>query len=95
MTLTMRRKPVPRPDPGNWQHQDVGGSNGLAGVAFRRGRKANPVRAIRAISLPGLGIVDNFPEHIPVSQRELDVIETYAGISANQSPWRESIPLRI
>jgi hypothetical protein len=37
------------------------------------------MRAIRAVGLAGLGIVDNFPECIPVSQRELDVIETYLG----------------
>jgi hypothetical protein len=87
MALTMRRKPVSRPDPGIWR-QGVSGSKRQAAAAFRRGREANPVRANHAVGLPGLGIVDNLPECIPVSQRELDVIETYLGDLLDQALGR-------
>jgi hypothetical protein len=36
----------------------------------------SPIRASKPI---GLTILDDLPQPIPVSQRELDVIETYLG----------------
>jgi hypothetical protein len=78
MATAMRRNPVPRPDLGNLQRRNVGGSNRQARVASR-GRKSDVVSPIRASKPIGLTILDDLPQPIPVSQRELDVIETYLG----------------
>ena len=53
---------------------------GDASGAQRR-RKTESAQPIRpgAISVTGPAVVDDFPEVIPVTRRELDVIETYLG----------------
>jgi hypothetical protein len=73
----MRRNPVPGPDPGNRQSHGVAGPDRRAGAASRRGRKSDVMKPIRP-ERP-TGIVDDFPQRIPVSQCELDVIECYLG----------------
>jgi hypothetical protein len=76
MALAMRLNSVPRPD--NGQRHDLAGE-GRADASSGRRRKTDPVKANRPEGQTGLCIVDDFPQGIPVSGRELDVIETYLG----------------
>jgi hypothetical protein len=84
----MRPYPGTRPEPDNRQRQDVAGHGRQAGVASRRRGKSNVVRPIRRTWPIGLAIIDDFPQRIPVSQRELDVIETYLGDLLNEALGR-------
>ncbi len=79
----MRRKPDSlcgaRTDPGIRRRQDAPGAIGQAGVRPQGRRQASRTRPFRAapVKLAGPGVFDDFPQIIPVSQRELEVIETY------------------
>ncbi len=64
-----------RPDSGNLQRRNVGGSHRQAIITPQRLRSSDA----SAGRLTGLAIVDDLPERIPVSRREIDVIETYLG----------------
>jgi hypothetical protein len=46
-------------------------------VASRRSLNSGLARPVRPFMFDGLDVVDDFPQSIPVGQRELDVIETY------------------
>ena len=78
MALPMRRNPVPRPEPDNRQ-LDVAGPDGKTGVAYRRNLVSAVASPIRPGAHTGLAVVDDLPQRIAVSQRELEVIETYLG----------------
>jgi hypothetical protein len=79
----MRRKPNSRPraqsKPGIRRRLNVAGAIGQARVPHRRLRKSDRARPIRprAIGRANPGVVDDLPHIMPVSRRELDVIETY------------------
>jgi hypothetical protein len=64
MATAKRRNCFPRFQPRRRQRQDVGRHSREAGVSSRHDRPA---------------VVDDLPRRVPVSQRELDVIETYLG----------------
>jgi hypothetical protein len=51
------------------------------GPSARRRRNSELARPIRrdAVTGAGLVVVDDFPQEIPITRRELDVIETYLG----------------
>jgi hypothetical protein len=89
----MRRKPDScsgaRTDPGTRRRQNVVGLIRQAGVQPRRRRKCERGRPIRpgAVALAGPDVVDDFPQAIPVVQRELDVIETYLGALLDDARW--------
>lgn len=70
-----------RADPVTRRRHKVSGATGQAAVPARRWRNSDRARQIRpeAIALADPGVVDDFPAAIPVSQRELEVIETYLG----------------
>ncbi len=78
--FTMRHKPNSRTgvrtDPGD--RQSVAGPSG-PGEIGARSRNRDPTRPFRVVpvKLAGPGVFDDFPQIIPVSQRELEVIETY------------------
>jgi hypothetical protein len=72
MATTMRRNPAPRLESDNRPST-------RAGVARRRGQKSGVVSRISPTKLIGSAILDDLPQPVPVSQRELDVIETYLG----------------
>jgi hypothetical protein len=79
MALTMRRNPVPRHEPDNRQRRDVAGPDNKTGVASRRTLNSDGASPIRADTPTRFVVVDDLPQRIAVSQRELDVIETYLG----------------
>jgi hypothetical protein len=79
MALTMRRNPVTRPAPNIRQRLDVAGPDGKTGVASRHNLISAGASPIRPDTPTGLVVVDDLPPRIAVSQRELDVIETYLG----------------
>jgi hypothetical protein len=80
----MRRKPDWRSAtptvPGNRRRQGVAGER-RAKVQTRRGRKSGLATPFHppVVTFGGLDVVDDFPQVIPVLQRELEVIETYLG----------------
>jgi hypothetical protein len=51
------------------------------GPNARRRRNSELARPIRrdAVTWAGPVVVDDFPQEIPITRRELDVIETYLG----------------
>jgi hypothetical protein len=79
----MRRRPdsftEDRSDPVTRRRANVSGATRKVAVRARRGRNSNRVGPIRskAVALVDPGVVDDFPAAIPVSKRELEVIETY------------------
>jgi hypothetical protein len=77
MAITMRRNP--RPKPGIRHRLDVAGPDGKTGVASRRNLNSAGASPIRSGISTGLVVVDDLPQRIAVSQRELEVIETYLG----------------
>jgi hypothetical protein len=79
MALTMRSNPVPRPAPDTRHRLDVAGPDGKTDVASRRNLNSAGASPLHPDILTGLVVVDDLPQRIAVSQRELDVIETYLG----------------
>jgi hypothetical protein len=81
----MRREPDSnngaRIDPGSRRPQSVAGASGRAEISAQCPRNSHRARAIRpaAVALADPGVSDDFPATIPVSERELEVIETYLG----------------
>jgi hypothetical protein len=71
LTYSMRRKPsstsAARIDPDNHRRRCVGGSHAPGNHHYRSHLADGPQ------------VVDDFREVMPVTQRELDVIETYLG----------------
>jgi hypothetical protein len=67
MATAKRRNCFPRFQPKRRQSPDVGRHSGNTGVSSSRDW------------LCDLAVVDDLPQRVPVSQRELDVIETYLG----------------
>jgi hypothetical protein len=67
MATAKRRNCLPRFQPKRRQSQDVACHSRKAADSSRHDR------------LRGLAVVDDLPRRVPVSQRELDVIETYLG----------------
>jgi hypothetical protein len=53
-----------------------------------RGLKSGMARPVRPFMFDGPDVVDDFPQVIPVVQRELDVIETYLGALLDDSLGR-------
>jgi hypothetical protein len=61
------------------RHKSVAGTAVPAWTQIRRARKPKRIVPIGQVALSGPGIFDDFPQVIPVSRRELEVIETYLG----------------
>ena len=59
-----------------------------AEVKTGRGLKSGMARPVRPFMFDGPDVVDDFPQVIPVVQRELDVIETYLGALLDDSLGR-------
>jgi hypothetical protein len=66
-------------DPGIRRRRDVRRRPTRAQVHARRGRTSKPSRPIRPspVKFNAPEIFDNYPQTVPVAQRELDVIECY------------------
>jgi hypothetical protein len=79
----MRRKPDAhtnaRTEPVIRQRHEVSQTTRQAAVLVPRAQSPHRARPMRpeAVSLSDLRVLDDFPADIPVSHRELEVIETY------------------
>jgi hypothetical protein len=89
LTPVMRRKAYSRS--GDQTELDIRRRQGATGatrtarVPVRNRRGADRARSSRPEAIARPGVVDDFPQTILVSQRELDVIETYLGDLLNDA----------
>jgi hypothetical protein len=60
-------------------------------VEVRPCRKSKGLTLVRseAVALAGPDVADDFPQSIPVLERELEVIETYLGELLDTMGWRQ------